>query len=586
MTGKCFSKTVLLATSLWHRFSHTALTVQLLAAFFACFIVIDTVQGKESIQVAGQDNDLEKAAHLIVMVSGQLAGAPTSGAGILFGQEDGRIYIATANHVVRRGSFSAESLNVRFRSHPDNPIAAELLPHADRDLDLAVLRVETQTIPLGTIPFRRLGEPTALNRGDAVYHVGYPEGRPWRANVTQDRFAERAGDALYFESSSVRAGDSGGGLFNARWELVGMVRADQPPEGAAIRMENIVEKLRQWGYPIKLRYTLFASTKISFLSDHDGDLEIYTANIDGTQRIRLARHVNMPQIPLTSYAPKWSPDGTKIAFVSGRDGNHEIYVMNTDGTNPINLSRDPADDHSPAWSPDGKKIAFQSSRGTKPAGIYAKDEIYVTNVDGTNAVNITNNPEHDGSPGWSPDVTRIAFESYRDGNREIYVINADGTGIVNLTKSPDHDSRPAWSPDGKKIAFESSRESNLYSQAIFVMNADGSNPVNLTHEPAEYSGICWSPDGTKIAFASTRNNISWDIYVMNADGTGLVNLTDHAGADLLPSWSPDGMKIAFMSNRDGADRIYVMDIDGGNLTCLTSDLANAFAPSWSPFLKK
>ena len=54
---------------------------------------------------------------------------------------------------------------------------------------------------------------------------------------------------------------------------------------------------------------------------------------------------------------------------------------------------------------------------------------------------------------WSPDGTRIAFTSERDGNREIYVMNADGSQQTNLTMDPGVDFSPAWSADGAKIAF-------------------------------------------------------------------------------------------------------------------------------------
>src|SRR6185436_11226570 len=60
--------------------------------------------------------------------------------------------------------------------------------------------------------------------------------------------------------------------------------------------------------------------------------------------------------------PAWSPDGRKLAFVSERDGNAEIYVMNADGSAQENLTRQPANDSHPAWSPDGRKIAFVSRR--------------------------------------------------------------------------------------------------------------------------------------------------------------------------------------------------------------------------------
>ena len=62
------------------------------------------------------------------------------------------------------------------------------------------------------------------------------------------------------------------------------------------------------------------------------------------------------------WGPSWSPDGRHIAFVSNREGNYEIYVMGSDGSNPRRLTDHPAEDRSPSWSPDGRHIAFDSNR--------------------------------------------------------------------------------------------------------------------------------------------------------------------------------------------------------------------------------
>ncbi len=91
----------------------------------------------------------------------------------------------------------------------------------------------------------------------------------------------------------------------------------------------------------------------------------------------------------------WSPDGRKIVFVSDRDGNLEIYVINADGSGRRNLTRQPGHDSDPAWSPDGRKIAFT----TKREGNF---EIYVMNADGSGQRNLTHNPAPDRFPVWSP----------------------------------------------------------------------------------------------------------------------------------------------------------------------------------------
>ena len=109
-------------------------------------------------------------------------------------------------------------------------------------------------------------------------------------------------------------------------------------------------------------------------------------------------------------------------------------------------------------------------------------EIFVMNPDGSGQTNLTNNPARDFDPAWSPDGTKVAFSSFRGGNREIFVMNADGSGQTNVTNDACWDVDPAWSPDGTRIAFSTNR---LGDNEIFVMNADGSGQTNLTNAPEE-----------------------------------------------------------------------------------------------------
>jgi TolB protein len=293
----------------------------------------------------------------------------------------------------------------------------------------------------------------------------------------------------------------------------------------------------------------------------------------------------------------------KIAFASLRDGNFEVYVMNADGTAQTRLTNAAQSDGIPTWSPDGRRLLFTSVREGGSLGdpsLPASDtpaEIYVMNADGSAQTNLSHNPNHDTSPSFSPDGTRIVFASNRDSQArtdyELYTMNADGNDVRRLTTSPGLDRRPAWSPDGTRIAFTTSRDATTpcagsaatcADDEIYAMDADGSNPVNLTRTPGYSDSFGkWSPDGSKIAFRSLRD-LDAEIYVMDADGSNQTRLTTSPGTDTHPEFSADGKSIVFASSRDtgggSATQIYVMNVDGSNQRRLTTSGVTDQSPAW------
>ena len=241
------------------------------------------------------------------------------------------------------------------------------------------------------------------------------------------------------------------------------------------------------------------------------------------------------------------------------------------------------------------RIAFMSTRS-------GDGEIYLMNPDGKRVRRLTEDPEYDSAPAWSPDGQKITFASFRDLHRpggiilaELYVMNADGTNPINLTQSVERPDRiSSWAPNGTQIAFESSGISKWgdgLQWDIWVMDADGGNPRNLTNHHAQDEAPDWSPDGNQIAFSSNRNkdwefenNVigNWEVFVMNADGANPINLTNNLAWDSSPDWSPDGDRIAFTSDRDGNSEVYVMNADGTNPINLTNNPATEGSPDWSP----
>jgi Tol biopolymer transport system component len=302
--------------------------------------------------------------------------------------------------------------------------------------------------------------------------------------------------------------------------------------------------------------------------------------VDTDLRSRSATSETQPTEPIVQERPQKdiSPiksisleNANKIAFVSDRDGNYEIYVMNEDGNGLKRLTNNHDEDVFPCWSPDGRKIAFESRRDGNP-------EIYVMNADGTEQTNLTRSTSGEQDPSWSPDGQKIAFHSLKDENHEICVMNADGSELKRLTNNRTHDMSPSWSPDGMKIVFHSLKDEN---HEIYVMNADGSGQMRLTNNPAFDRSPAWSPDGKTIAFVSNRDKY-FDIYVMNADGNEQKKLTNHPASGSNPSWSSDGKKIAFVSNRDGNREIYAMNADGSEQKRLSNNPAEDRFPCWLP----
>ena len=242
----------------------------------------------------------------------------------------------------------------------------------------------------------------------------------------------------------------------------------------------------------------------------------------------------------------------------------------------IRLTNNNASDEGPAWSPDGSRIAFWSNRD-------GKAEIYVMNADGSDVKRLTTNQAEDYGPKWSPDGRKLLFDSERDGNKEVYVMDADGNNQTRLTRNNATDSATSWSPDGSQIAFASNRDhTNSYNFDIYLMNADGSNVRRIVDDLEFDAEPRWSPDGKKLLFISGRSG-NFDVYEANIDGTGQQNLTsDYENNDGNPSWSPDGKNIAFVRNIQGKEQIFLMRADGSDRHRVTNNSSNNGQPAWSP----
>ncbi|HEV7903267.1 MAG TPA: DUF4214 domain-containing protein [Pyrinomonadaceae bacterium] len=359
---------------------------------------------------------------------------------------------------------------------------------------------------------------------------------------------------------------------------------------------------------------------------------LFVMNANGSGQARVASEpLNFSSLPYPPDAsgPSWSPDGTRLAFVSIRDGNPEIYTVDATGGAVTRLTNNPAADTLPTWLGDG--IAFTSTRDggrdvyvmypepplasveplifritggagnnfdadwrpitpAAPSSVSASriaflrahrfnnddTDIYTSNPDGTNEVNVTNSPQREIYPAWSPDGTMIAY--IRHPERALFVINADGTHVRELTPVSDVAVKPSWSPDGRRIAFIGGSDP---AYTLSVVNVDGTERRRLVPLDGNYSEVAWSPDGTRIAYVLDRVPGDPTIHVVNLDGTGARKLTIGSNRDRHPAWSPDGSKIAFSSILTNPE-IFVMNADGTNQTRLTDNGVTDSWPTWSP----
>ena len=283
--------------------------------------------------------------------------------------------------------------------------------------------------------------------------------------------------------------------------------------------------------------------------------EVYTMNPDGGDLKLLTNNEGVRDLD-----PSFSPNGAKIAFDSrpvGQGSSSDTHTMNVDGSGVQRITRAPANDERTAWSPDGNTIAFMGGRDTN-------FNIFRIASDGSDTLGtrLTSDPAGDFSPAWSPDGTTIAFDTGRDsdGNSEIYSMNAfagdgDPAQVKKLTNTapPVRNWSASWSPDGTKIVFQSTRDGigptrGADNFEIYTMNPDGSGVTRLTNNAAndpatptineaDDSDPAFSPDGRKIVFESNRAGDT-EVHTMNADGSGVTRLTNSPGFDGRCDWQP------------------------------------------------
>ncbi len=174
---------------------------------------------------------------------------------------------------------------------------------------------------------------------------------------------------------------------------------------------------------------------------------------------------------------------------------------------------------------------------------------------------LTSGSWEDITPALNPSKDRLVFTSNRGGHWDIYLLDLSSGETIQLTDTPEYDASPSWSPDGLWMAYESTIDDNL---EILIRPVDASQePVQLTTHLAADFTPAWSPLGRQIAFVSTRGGKN-EIWLANLDESGenrFMNLSQHYEVSAAhPVWSPDGRYLAWAAvTTGGLHHIYVWD---------------------------
>ena len=197
----------------------------------------------------------------------------------------------------------------------------------------------------------------------------------------------------------------------------------------------------------------------------------------------------------------YAPSRSRLAFVRFVDDINLWRISVRDGkttSEPVIIPSSSLMDASPQISPEGKRIVFQSDRSGAP-------EVWVSDIDGSHAAQVTNYGVHSGTPRWSPDGRRIAFDSNKTGVFQTYVVDVDGGIPRQLTTGPvEACFAPSWSHDGKWVYCCTTFPAN---PVTWKWPISGGPPVQVSvpggDAPLE------SPDGKKLYFI--RDNAIWEL---------------------------------------------------------------------------
>ncbi len=291
--------------------------------------------------------------------------------------------------------------------------------------------------------------------------------------------------------------------------------------------------------------------------------------------------------------PQVSPDGSAIVYVRRyadvmKDMTFSnIWIVNTDGTGHRRLTTGDFQDNSPRWSPDGTRLAYISDREGIP-------QIYTRWMDSGETAPITSLTEPPMGLEWSPDGSQIAFAK---------LVPEAALVIGEMPEAPPGAewAAPAKYTDDLVFRFDGIGEIPPGTMHLFVLPAEGGTARQVTEGNRSYASgffgpgsFKWTPDGgSLIVSANLREDVEMEmmdseLYEVSVADGAQVQLTDRRGPDGSPAVSPDGRQIAYVGNDERYQgyqltKLYVMNRDGSRARSISDHLDRSVgAPQWAP----
>lgn len=240
--------------------------------------------------------------------------------------------------------------------------------------------------------------------------------------------------------------------------------------------------------------------------------------------------------------------GSRIAFaMSGKKG--EIATVGMDGAELSVVTHMNSPCLLPAYSPSGGQIAFTSF-------LMGGGDLWVVPAGGGRANRISKRSGLNTGAAWFPGGGSLAATLSFEGNAELYKIAAsDGAIQARLTNSPSIDLSASVSPDGSKVAFVSDRQG---TPQIFLMPSSGGGAKRLTFQGTynQTPRFCPRADTPIIAFTGRDERLVFDIFTYDLRSGKIERMTQNQGSNEDPTWSPDCRLIVYVSSRGG---LYAMN---------------------------